>query len=81
MDIRTQINKSGRLVIPAKMRRELKIRPGDEIVLRIENGSIRLIPLNQAINIAQNVVKKYVPTGVSLVDLLIQERRDEVERG
>lgn len=81
MDIRTQINKSGRLVIPAKMRRELKIRPGDEIVLRIENGSIRLIPLNQAIYIAQNVVKKYVPTGVSLVDLLIQERRDEVERG
>ena len=81
METRTQISKGGRLVVPAKYRKALKIQAGDEIVMRLENGSIRLIPLHQAVTLAQKSVRQFVPEGVSLVDLLIQERREEASGG
>ena len=74
------MGRSGRIVVPAKLRRALGIRPGDEIVLRLENGSIRMIPLRQAVNLAQKTVRQYVPEGTSLVDALIQARREEAGR-
>jgi AbrB family looped-hinge helix DNA binding protein len=78
MEIRTHISKSGRIVLPSKLRRALEIRAGDEIVMRLENGSIRMIPLRQAVNLAQEAVRQYVPKGTSLVDALIRTRRDEI---
>jgi AbrB family looped-hinge helix DNA binding protein len=80
MEIRTQMGRSGRIVVPVKLRRALGIQPGDEIVLRLENGSIRMIPLRQAVNLAQKTVRQYVPEGTSLVDALIQARREEAGR-
>jgi AbrB family looped-hinge helix DNA binding protein len=77
MEMKIQMGKSGRLVVPAKLRRALKIKAGDEIVIRLEDDSIRLIPLHQAITLAQKVVKRYVPQNVSLVDDLILTRRQE----
>lgn len=79
MEFRTRITKGGRLVVPAKFRKALQIEAGDEIVLRLENGSLRLIPLHQAVSLAQDAVRKYVPEGVSLVDELIQARRAEAK--
>jgi len=67
-------------VLPAKLRKELQIKAGDEIVLRLENGSVRLVPLHQAVIIAQQTVKKYVPQGTSLVEDLIQARKEEATR-
>lgn len=77
MEFKTQIAKGGRLIVPAKLRKALRIEPGDEVVLRLENGTLRLIPLHQAVNLAQEAVRKYVPEGTSLVDELIQARRAE----
>jgi bifunctional DNA-binding transcriptional regulator/antitoxin component of YhaV-PrlF toxin-antitoxin module len=51
-----KIKKGGTLVLPAKVRKALRIKTGDE------------------------VVRKYVPEGVSLVDELIQARREEAKR-
>lgn len=77
MEIRVRIRKSGRLVVPVKLRKALNIKAGDEILARLENDSIRLIPVQQAVNLAQKVVRQYVPQGVSLVDELIKARREE----
>ncbi len=66
--------------MPAKLRKALKIAVGDEIVLRLENNFIRLIPLHQAVNLAQGAVRKYATEGASLVDELIQARRAEGKR-
>jgi hypothetical protein len=38
---------------------------------------LRSIPLQEAIQMAQKTVKKYFPAGKSLVDDLIQARREE----
>jgi len=80
MEIRIQIRSGGRLIVPVKMRKALNIQAGDEVLVRLEADSIRLIPLRQAVNLAQEVVKKYVPSGRSLVDELIEARRSEARR-
>jgi AbrB family looped-hinge helix DNA binding protein len=80
MEFKIQITKGGRIVVPSKLRRALQIEAGDEIVLRLEEGSLRLIPLHQAINLAQQAVRKYAHEGTSLVDELIQARRAEAKR-
>lgn len=79
MEYKTQITKGGRLVVPAKLRKALQLEAGDEVVLRLEKGALRLIPLHQAISLAQEAVRKYAPEGVSLVDELIQARRAEAK--
>jgi len=65
--------------VPARMRRALQIEAGDEVVLRLENGSLRLIPMHQAVNLAQEMVRKYALKDVSLADELIQARRAEAK--
>jgi len=77
MEFRVQVHSGGRFVLPSKLRKELQIKAGDEIVLSLEDGSVRLIPLHQAVRIAQQTVKKYVPKGTSLVEDLIQARKKE----
>jgi len=77
MEFRVQVHSGGRFVLPSKLRKELQIKAGDEIILHLENGSIRLVPLHQAVKIAQQTVKKYVPKGTSLVADLIQARKEE----
>ena len=78
MEFTTQIGKSGRLIVPAKLRKALELHSGDEIILRLEDDSIRLIPLRQAVSMAQKIVSQYVPEGTSLVDTLIQVRQEEM---
>lgn len=80
MEFKTQITKGGRLIVPARLRKELQIEVGDEVMLRLENGSIRLIPLRQAVELAQKMVRQYVPKNTSLVEELIQARRSEADR-
>lgn len=80
MEAKVQIREGGRLVVPVNLRKALKIKAGDELIVRLEQDSIRLIPLQQAVNLAQKAVKQYVPSGVSLVDDLIKTRREEVGR-
>jgi AbrB family looped-hinge helix DNA binding protein len=77
VEIKAQIDKSGRILVPAKFRNSLGIQPGDEILIRLENGAICLVPFRQAVRMAQETVRRYVPAGNSLVDALIQARREE----
>lgn len=75
MEFRVQVHAGGRFVLPSKLRKELQIKAGDEIVLSLEDGSVRLIPLHQAVRIAQQAVKKYVPKRTSLAADLIKARK------
>ncbi len=79
MESKVRIYRGGRLVIPANFRKALGIENGDEIVLHLEEDSIRLISLQEAVHQAQNRVKKYVPSTISLSDELIAERREEAK--
>lgn len=72
---RVQMNDQGRIVIPAKYRRALGLVGGDELVVRVEDGSLRLQPIDEVAAEAQEVVARYVDDDRSLVDELIAERR------
>lgn len=75
--IKTKISNGGRIVIPVAYRKQLDINPGDDVMLLLEDGEIRLITSRQAVKRAQRLVRRYVPADVSLSQELIQERREE----
>ena len=78
--VRTQVLEDGAVVIPEELRDALGIRPGDRVLLVIEDGELRVFTPAQGIKRAQELVRRYVPEGVSLVDELIAERRAEAAR-
>lgn len=75
-----KVGPGGRIVIPAPMRHELGIEPGDSITLRIEDGDLRIVSRQAALRRIRERLKKKVPPGVSLADELIKERRAEAAR-
>jgi AbrB family looped-hinge helix DNA binding protein len=80
-EFKTRLGDGGRLVIPAKYRKALDLKPGDEIVMLLEKNEIRVMGSQQAIKQAQAIVRRYIPEGRSLSDELTQERREEESRG
>jgi AbrB family looped-hinge helix DNA binding protein len=75
--IMVNLGKNGRLVIPAPFRRALGIEPGDELVLTLDAGLLRITTREHAILRAQETVRRHVRGSDSLVDELIEERRAE----
>ena len=78
--VRTRLAEGGRVVIPAEFRRAIGLEVGDEVIVRLEDGEVRILTPESAIRRAQDLVRRYVPEGRSLVDELLAERRDEVAR-
>ena len=67
-------------MVPAALRKAMGLKVGDEVLMRLEDNEMRFYTRAEAIRRAQEMVKQYVPEGVSLVDGLLEERRREVER-
>jgi AbrB family looped-hinge helix DNA binding protein len=79
-EVRLRLNENGRVVIPAAFRKALGIKPGDEVILRVDDGELRITTMKQRMERAQRRARQYVKPGVSLVDELIAERREEAKR-
>ena len=75
-----KITPGGRLVIPARHRKALGLKTGDEVLLRLVDGELRILSQAEAVRRAQAMVKKHVKRGRSLVDELLRERRLEARR-
>ena len=73
----TKIAEGGRVVIPAEFRKSLGLEVGDEVILALEEGAVRLSTQQEAIRRAQALVRSKVPVGRSLSEELIEERRRE----
>lgn len=79
--IRARIDKAGRVLIPAKLRDELKLGPGDPVVLETKDDELHLRPYKKVIREAQAIIRKYIPDrDRCLVDELIEHRRREADR-
>ena len=79
---RGRVDRSGRLVIPAPVRRELELRDGDELIFVSGEtpGEVRLISRRAAVKRAQALVRRYTRREGSAVDELLAERRRDAER-
>ena len=74
---RAQVGGAGRLVIPAEYRRRLGIKPGDEVMLVLENDELRILTPARALVRAQELVARYLGAAGGLATELIAERRRE----
>lgn len=80
MDFTAKVGESGRLVIPAALRKALGLKTGDDVVMRIEDDELRVLTVDQAVARAQARVRRYAAGQGSLSDRLIEERRFEAAR-
>ena len=75
-----KIDKSGRILIPLKLRKELGFKVGSELILRVEEGELRVHTREAALRWAREQLKKLKKPGESVVDEFLAERREEARR-
>jgi len=76
----TKINENGRILIPAAMRGQMNLKPGDSVVLTLENGVLRVESYLAIVRKVQEEFKKFRKPGGSVVDDFIAEKREEARR-
>jgi AbrB family looped-hinge helix DNA binding protein len=77
----THLEKSGRILIPAKVRRSLGLSEGSPVVVKVESsGALQITSRSQALARARKEIRKYIPAGRDLAQELIRERQAEVKR-
>jgi AbrB family looped-hinge helix DNA binding protein len=78
----THVDKHGRIVIPADMRAELGLDPGEEVSLQIKDGRLQVRNVKRAIREHVGIGLRMHPelAGQSIVDEFIAEKRAEAER-
>lgn len=76
----TRVGKGGRVVVPSEYRRVLGLEPGEEVIVTLEEDHVRIQRPDQAIRGAQELVRRYVGSGVRLAEELLADRRDEARR-
>ena len=73
-----QLEKSGRILIPAPVRRKLGLRDGSLVIVKVnEKGGLYVESRAQALARVQNKLRKYIPEGALVSDELIADRRAE----
>jgi AbrB family looped-hinge helix DNA binding protein len=75
-----KVNENGRILIPAAIREQMGLKPGDSVVLTLENGVLRVESYRAIIRKMQQEMKQYKKPGISVTDDFIAERRDEARR-
>lgn len=76
----TRVDRHGRVVIPVEYRRALGLREGDEVMVQLDDGALRIITRSEAIRRAQDLVTRRTGGTRSLVGELTAERRAEAAR-
>jgi AbrB family looped-hinge helix DNA binding protein len=75
------VDGSGRILIPAKVRRQLKLQQGSALIVRVDQEKLVLETRARALREAQAYFSKFRPKGGKLMsEELIEERREEARR-
>jgi len=75
-----RVNENGRIVIPADIRKAMGLKPGDSVVMRLEDGVLMIESHLARIRRIQEEFKRYAKPGVLMSDELIADRREEARR-
>jgi len=71
----------GRVVLPSDVRAALGLKAGSRMLLSTErDGSLRLRPYRSVANQGRGMLAGLAPSGESMVDALLAERRREAAR-
>ena len=79
---RLKIDSAGRIVIPAEMRAAMMVKPGDTVTAEVVEGVFRIVSPGVALKQVQAFAREWKAKnpGISVVDELIAERREEARR-
>jgi AbrB family looped-hinge helix DNA binding protein len=77
---KTRLSPNGRIVIPAAIREQMGIRPGDNLYMDVEDGALRIESYPARIRRIQRELAPYITPGRLLSEELIAERREEARR-
>ncbi|MBX3575790.1 MAG: AbrB/MazE/SpoVT family DNA-binding domain-containing protein [Rhizobiaceae bacterium] len=79
---RLKIDSAGRIVIPAEMRNAMLVKAGDTVTAEVVDGEFRIVSPEVALKRVQAFAREWKAKnpGVSVVDELIAERREEARR-
>src|ERR1700744_4062625 len=75
--VKTRINEQGRIVIPTEIRRKMEIKPGESLLMEVEDGILRIESYRPRIRRIQEEFKQYAKPGGLASEELIAERRQE----
>lgn len=79
LSIKTKVTEGGRIVLPAKLREAAGIKVGNNVTITLKDGGLQITTREQAVRRIQEIMKQYIIPGRSVVDELIQERREEAK--
>lgn len=77
MFAKAKVSKGGKIAIPSACKKALNIKDGDELLFDIIDNQVVLSPVKFTLQKVRRLLKNHNPSGKSLVDELIQERRQE----
>jgi AbrB family looped-hinge helix DNA binding protein len=80
MEVQVRLGENGRVVIPAAFRRQLGLKPGDPMILRLEDTGLVIESRRAAVRAAQRMIRERVPKGELLTERLFEMRRAENTR-
>ena len=66
-------------MLPVALRRRLNVVRGGTLVIREEEGRLMLESADEAISRAQDIVRRFAPDAIDVVDEFLAERRTEAE--
>jgi len=78
--VKTKVDSQGRVLIPAEIREKMRLEPGKQVSMYLDEDGLHLISPYIAWQRITRLVAKTVPEGVSLADELIADRRAEAAR-
>jgi AbrB family looped-hinge helix DNA binding protein len=78
--VHVRLGDNGRVVIPAAFRRHLGLKPGDPLVLRLDENGTTIESRRAAVRAAQPMIRERVPKGELLTERLFEMRRAENTR-
>ena len=76
----TKLTEGGRLVIPSAIRKEMNLDIGDEVIMIRKGKQLIILSRAEAVRRAKALVRRKVKPERSLVNELLEERREESKR-
>jgi AbrB family looped-hinge helix DNA binding protein len=74
------LGESGRIVLPAGMRKELGLKAGDRLTLTNDGGAIRILSRKMALESIRAGIVRHRGSLHGIVDEFLAERREEASR-
>jgi AbrB family looped-hinge helix DNA binding protein len=74
------LGESGRIVLPAEIRKEFGLKPGDRLTISTESGSIRIQNMDMALKeVRESIIAKRGSLS-GILDEFIAEKHEEARR-